>query len=247
MDLNNKVVLVTGASRGIGRATALAFAREGSSVAVNYLEKKDRAEEVVSQIKKISQKTLAIQADVAKYPEFKAMVNRVIQEFGRLDVLVNNAGIIIQTNQDFQKIDDEIFDRTMAVNLKGAFNGIKLVSPLMKQQGQGRIINLASVFGQLGAAGVAAYTMAKAGVENLTKSFAKQLAPEITVNAVAPAVCATDMTKGAGPELIKYFQDNTPLKRLAKPEEIAETIVFLAKSDFITGQILNVDGGYGLK
>ena len=239
MDLKNKVVLVTGSSRGIGRATALAFAKEGCHVVVNYLKEKKLAKAVGQE--------LTIQADVAKFSEFKAMVDKVVKKFGRLDVLVNNAGMIIQTNQDFQQIDDEVFDRTIGVNLKGVFNGIKLAAPIMKQQGQGRIINLASVFGQLGGARVAAYTMAKAGIENLTKGFAKELAPEITVNAVAPAVCATDMTKGAGPELIKYFQDNTPLKRMAEPEEIAEAIVFLAKSDFITGQILNVDGGYGLK
>lgn len=239
MNLKNKVVLVTGSSRGIGRATALAFAREGCHVVVNYFKEKELAEAVGQE--------LTIQADVAEFAEFKAMVDKIVKKFGRLDVLVNNAGMIIQTNQDFQQIDDAVFDRTIAVNLKGVFNGIKLAAPIMKKHGQGRIINLASVFGQLGVAPVAAYTMAKAGVENLTKSFAKQLAPEITVNAVAPAVCSTDMTKGAGPKLIQYFQDNTPLKRMAKPEEIAEAIVFLAKSDFITGQILNVDGGYGLK
>jgi len=247
MELKNKVVLVTGSSRGIGRATALAFTREGCDVVVNYLQGKAKAEAVVEEVKKLGQKALAIQADVAKLTEFKVMVNRTVKEFGRLDVLVNNAGIIIQTNQDFQKIDDKVFDRTIGVNLKGAFNGIKLAAPIMKKQGQGRIINLASVFGQLGGARVAAYTAAKAAIESLTKGFAKELAPEITVNSVAPAVCQTDMTKGAGPALIQYFQDNTPLKRMAEPEEIAEAIVFLAKSDFITGQILNVDGGYGLK
>lgn len=239
MELKNKVVLVTGSSRGIGRATALAFAHEGCHVVVNYLKEKELAEAVGQE--------LTIRADVAKFTEFKAMVDKIIKKFGRLDVLVNNAGIIIQTNQDFQKIDDEIFDRTIGVNLKGVFNGIKLAAPIMKKQGQGRIINLASVFGQLGGARVAAYTAAKGAVETMTRGFAKELAPEITVNAVAPAVCATDMTKGAGPKLIQYFQDNTPLKRIAKPEEIAEAIVFLAKSEFITGQILNIDGGYGLK
>jgi len=247
MNLTNKVVLVTGASRGIGRAAALAFARSGCSVVVNYLEKKSQAKAVAQEIKKLGQKALEVQADVADYQAFKKMVATVIKKLGRIDILVNNAGLIIQTNQDFQQITDEVWDRTLDVNLKGVFNGIKAVAPIMKKQGQGRIINLASVFGQLGGARVAAYTAAKAAIENLTKGFAKELAPEITVNAVAPAVCQTDMTKGAGPELIQYFQDNTPLKRMAKPEEIAEAIVFLARSDFITGQILNVDGGYGLK
>ncbi|MBU3935753.1 3-oxoacyl-ACP reductase FabG [Patescibacteria group bacterium] len=239
MDLTNKVVLVTGASRGIGRATALAFAREGCKVVVNYYKEKSKAEAVGQD--------LMIQADVADFKAFKAMVDKVVKKLGRIDVLVNNAGVIIQTNQDFQQITDEVWDRTLDVNLKGVFNGIKAVAPFMKKQGQGRIINLASVFGQLGAAPVMAYTVAKAGVENLTKAFAKALAPEITVNAVAPAVCHTDMTKGSGPALIKFFKDNTPMQRIAQPEEIAAAIVFLAKSDFITGQILNVDGGYGLK
>lgn len=239
MNLKNKVVLVTGASRGIGRATALAFAKQGCLVAVNYFKEKALAEAV-------GQK-LTIQADVADFKAFKKMVATVVKKFGRIDILVNNAGLIIQTNQDFQQITDQVWDRTLDVNLKGVFNGIKAAAPIMKKQGEGRIINLASVFGQLGGARVAAYTAAKAGIENLTKGFAKELAPEITVNSVAPAVCQTDMTKGAGPKLIQYFQENTPLKRIAQPEEIAEAIVFLAKSDFITGQILNVDGGYGLK
>ena len=247
MDLKNKAVLVTGASRGIGRATALAFAREGCHVAINYFQEKAKAEAVAKEIKSLGQKALAIQADVADFQAFKKMVATVVKKLGRIDILINNAGLIIQTNQDFQQIDDQVWDRTLDVNLKGVFNGIKAAAPIMKKQGEGRIINLASVFGQIGAAPVMAYTVAKAGVENLTKAFAKALAPEITVNAVAPAVCNTDMTKGSGPTLIKFFKDNTPLQRIAQPEEIAEAIVFLAKSDFITGQILNVDGGYGLK
>jgi len=235
MDLKNKVVLVTGASRGIGRATALAFAKQGCQVVVNYFKEKALAEALGQ--------ALTIQADVADFQAFKKMVATVVKKLGRLDILVNNAGLIIQTNQDFQQIDDQVWDRTLDVNLKGVFNGIKAVAPIMKKQGEGRIINLASVFGQIGAAPVMAYTVAKAGVENLTKAFAKTL----TVNAVAPAVCNTDMTKGSGPALIKFFKDNTPMQRIAQPEEIAEAIVFLAKSDFITGQTLNVDGGYGLK
>ena len=239
MDLKNKVVLVTGASRGIGRATALAFAKQGCQVVVNYFKEKALAEALGQ--------ALTIQADVADFQAFKKMVATVVKKLGRLDILVNNAGLIIQTNQDFQQIDDQVWDRTLDVNLKGVFNGIKAVAPIMKKQGEGRIINLASVFGQIGAAPVMAYTVAKAGVENLTKAFAKTLGPQITVNAVAPAVCNTDMTKGSGPALIKFFKDNTPMQRIAQPEEIAEAIVFLAKSDFITGQTLNVDGGYGLK
>jgi len=247
MNLANRVVLITGASRGIGSATALAFAREGCHVVINYYQEKSQAVAVANQVKKLGQKALVVKADVASFKEFKFMVEKTIKEFKRLDILVNNAGLIIQTNQDYQQIDDQVWERTLDVNLKGVLNGIKLVAPLMKKQKQGRIINLASVFGQTGAAPVVAYTAAKAGVENLTKAFAKELAPEITVNAVAPAVCDTDMTKGSGPKLIQWFKDNTPLKRIAQPEEIAASIVFLAQSNFITGQILNVDGGYGLK
>ena len=239
MNLKNKVVLVTGASRGIGKATALAFSHEGCRVVINYFKEKKLAEALGQ--------ALSIQTDVADFSSFQNMVASIVKKLGRIDILVNNAGLIIQTNQDYQQITDEVWDRTMNVNLKGVFNGIKAVAPIMKKQGQGRIINTASVFGQTGAAAVMAYTAAKAGVENLTKAFAKELAPEITVNAVAPAVCNTDMTKGSGEELINFFKKNTPLQRIAQPEEIAQAIVFFAKSDFITGQILNVDGGYGLK
>jgi len=175
------------------------------------------------------------------------MVNIAVKKFKKIDILVNNAGLIIQTDQNWQKITDKIWDRTLDVNLKSVFNGIKAIAPLMQKQKQGRIINLASVFGQTGAAPVVAYTTAKAGIESLTRAMAKELAPNITVNSVAPAVCKTDMTKGTGPQVIKWLKDNTPLKRIAEPNEIASSIIFLAQSDFITGQTLNVDGGYCLK
>jgi len=247
MKLKNKVVLITGASRGIGRATALAFAKEGSHIVINYLRQIAKANSLAKQIEKIGAKTLVIQADVADPKQFKLMVAKAIKKFKAIDILVNNAGLIIQTDQDWQKITDKVWNRTMDVNLKSVFNGIKSVAPIMQKQKQGRVINLASVFGQTGAAPVVAYTTAKAGIESLTKAMAKQLAPNITVNSVAPAVCQTDMTKDSGPQVIKWLTDNTPLKRIAKPKEIAEAIVFLAKSDFITGQTLNVDGGYSLK
>ncbi len=245
MILKNKIAIVTGASRGIGRATAIALAKEGCKVVVNYYASKDKALEVEKEIKKYSD-CICVKCDVADSKQVYEMVSQTIKKFGCIDILVNNAGLIIQGN--WNKLSEKDWQRMIDVNLKGKFNCIRAVAPYMMKQKSGRIINLTTTFAFTGAAPVVAYTTAKAGVVNLTKSFAKELAPyNITVNAVAPAVVDTDMTKSAGEKLIKQFIKETPLKRLGKPEEIAEAIVFLTKSDFITGHVLVVDGGFSLR
>ncbi len=245
MKLKGKVAIITGSSRGIGRATAILFAKEGAKVVVNYIKEKKKAEEVVKAIGK--QNALLVQADVATEEGVKKLMGETIERFGRIDILVNNAGAIFRPGD--WKSDVATWQKTMDINLTSAWLMIREVASIMKQQKKGAIVNVTSVYGILGAAPVLAYTSAKGGLITLTKSFAKELAPTIRVNAVAPSNVMTDMTKGAGPALIEQFRQETPLKRIADPEEIARAILFLASTDasYITGQILVVDGGYSLK
>ncbi len=245
MKLQNKVAIITGSSRGIGRATAILFAKEGATVVVNYIREKKKAEEVVKIIGK--QKALLMQADVTTEDGVKKLVASAMKHFGRIDILVNNAGAIFRPGD--WKSDLATWQKTIDANLTSAWLMIRGVAPIMQKQGNGAIVNLTSVYGIIGAAPVLAYTSAKGGLITLTKSFAKELAPSIRVNAVAPSNVMTNMTKGAGPALIEQFREATPLKRIATPEEIAHAILFLASDDasYITGQTLVVDGGYSLK
>jgi NAD(P)-dependent dehydrogenase (short-subunit alcohol dehydrogenase family) len=239
--LKDKVIIVTGSSRGIGAAVAKEFGDQEAKVVVHYLNQKIQAEKV---IQSITSDSLLVQADLTNENDIKRMVDEVINKYGQIDVLVNNAGAIIRPG-DWQT-NIEIWNKTIATNLTSAWLMTKHVAPKMKK---GSIINVVSVYGDLGAAPVAAYTSAKGGLITLTKSMAKELAPHIRVNAVSPSNVMTDMTKGAGEELINYFIEQTPLKRIANPEELAKPIVFLASDDasYITGEILVVDGGYSLR
>lgn len=245
MKLRNKIAIITGSSRGIGRATAILFAKEGAKVVVNYREEKKKAGEVVKAIGK--QNSLLVQADVVTEDGVKKLVVETIERFGRIDILVNNAGAIFRPGN--WKSDITTWQKTIDVNLTSVWLMIREVAPIMQRQGKGTIVNVTSVYGITGAAPVLAYTSAKGGLITLTKSFAKELAPTIRVNAVAPSNVMTDMTRGAGPALIEQFRQETPLKRIAEPEEIARAIIFLASDDasYITGQTLLVDGGYSLK
>lgn len=244
MKLKDKVAIVTGSSRGIGRATAILFAKEGARVVVNYKKNKQAADEVV---RLIGNNAVAIQADVTKEKEVKKLVDETINRFGRVDILVNNAGEIFRPGD--WKSDVKTWHKTIDTNLTSAWLMIREVAPIMQKGGGGAIVNTASVYGFLGAAAVLAYTSAKGGLITLTKSFAKELAPTIRVNAVAPSNVMTDMVKGAGPALIEQFRKETPLKRIAEPEELAKAILFLVSDDssYITGEMLVVDGGYSLK
>lgn len=242
MKLAGKVAIITGSSRGIGEATAMLSAAEGARVVVHYNTGKADAEKIAKRIGKDN--CILIQADLTQEKDVIKLIKQTVDHFGHLDILVNNAGAILRPG-DWQS-DLATWRKTIDVNLTSAWLMIKHAAPRIKE---GAIVNVASVYGFLGAAPVAAYTSAKGGLITLTKSMAKELAPRIRVNAVSPSNVMTDMTIGAGEKLIEYFRQETPLKRIAKPEEIAQAILFLASEDasYITGEMLVVDGGYSLK
>jgi 3-oxoacyl-[acyl-carrier protein] reductase len=243
-DLTGKTALVTGASRGIGRAIAVALAEAGADVAVNYAGSEAAAAETVKAIEALGRKAVMIKANVGKAPEFDAMVQSVLETFGKLDILVNNAGIT--RDNLIMRMKEEEFDEVIETNLKGVFNGIKAVTRSMMKQRSGRIINISSVVGTLGNAGQANYVAAKAGVIGLTKSAARELASRnITVNAVAPGFIGTDMTDKLPADMKEKLEKDIPLGRIGRPEEIASAVLYLASdaSSYMTGQTIHVDGG----
>ncbi|XGV97253.1 MAG: 3-oxoacyl-[acyl-carrier-protein] reductase [Leptolyngbya sp. BL-A-14] len=240
--LHEKVAIVTGASRGIGRATALALAAEGASVVVNYASSRESADRVVAEIEAMGSNAIALPADVSQAGQVDELVNAVMEKWGRVDILVNNAGITRDTLLLRMKPED--WQAVIDLNLTGVFLCTRAVSKIMLKQRSGRIINITSVAGQMGNPGQANYSAAKAGVIGFTKTVAKELATRgITVNAVAPGFIATDMTADLKAEGILQF---IPLGRYGKPEEVAGLIRFLAADPaaaYITGQVMNVDGG----
>jgi 3-oxoacyl-[acyl-carrier protein] reductase len=240
--LKDKVAIVTGASRGIGRATALALASEGANVVVNYASSQEAADKVVAEITALGSQAIALSADVSKGDQVDALVNAVMEKWGRIDVLVNNAGITRDTL--LLRMKPEEWQAVIDLNLTGVFLCTRAVSKIMLKQRSGRIINITSVAGQMGNPGQANYSAAKAGVIGFTKTVAKELASRgITVNAVAPGFIATDMTSDLNAEEILKF---IPLNRYGQPEEVAGMIRFLAADPaaaYITGQVMNVDGG----
>ncbi len=245
--LENKVAIVTGAGRGIGRAIAIAFAHYGASVVVNYNGSKEKAEEVVEQITKDGGKAVAYQADVADFAAVEQLFAFTVNQFGRVDILVNNAGIT--RDNLILKMTEQEFDTVIDTNLKGVFNCLKQASRLMLKQKSGRIINISSISGVIGNAGQVNYSAAKAGVIGMTKSLAKELGSRgITVNAIAPGYINTDMTAVLKEDLKAKVTELIPLRRLGETEDIAETAAFLAsdKASYITGQTLQVDGGLGI-
>ncbi len=242
--LEGKNALVTGASRGIGRAIALELARNGANVVVNYAGSKDKAEAVVNEIEALGRKAVAIQANVANSEEVTALVKDTIDQLGSIDILVNNAGI----NRDnlLMRMKEDEFDDVIETNLKGVFNCIKAVTRPMMRQRSGKIINLASVVAVAGNPGQVNYVAAKAGVIGMTKTVAKELASRnIHVNAVAPGYIATDMTDELPDNIKEQMLDLIPVNRLGEPEDVAKVVRFLASedSDYMTGQTIHVDGG----
>ncbi|NER47168.1 MAG: 3-oxoacyl-[acyl-carrier-protein] reductase [Symploca sp. SIO1A3] len=240
--LQDKVAIITGASRGIGRAIAFALAAEGAKVVVNYASSSEAAQQVVAEITKAGGEALALQADVSQEEQVNALLKSTIEKYGQVDVLVNNAGITRDNLLLRMKPAD--WQAVINLNLTGVFLCTKAVSKVMLKQRSGRIINIASVAGQMGNPGQANYSAAKAGVIGFTKTLAKELASRgLTVNAVAPGFIATEMTKELDSEdILQYI----PLARYGKPEEVAGMVRFLAADPaaaYITGQVFNVDGG----
>ncbi len=238
--MKGKTVIVTGGAKGIGRAAALAFADEGADIVLNYRSTSPDA--VKAEIEARGVKCLAVQADVSVFAEAEKLVNEAMNEFGRVDVLVNNAGITRDTL--LMRMKEEDFDAVINTNLKGCFNMMRAVTKPMMKQRKGAIINMSSVIGLAGNIGQVNYAASKAGILGMTYSAAKELASRnITCNAVAPGMIATDMTAVLSDKMKEQILQNIPLGRLGQPEEIAQTVLFLAKSEYITGQVITVDGG----
>lgn len=240
----NKTVVVTGASRGIGRAVAIAFAKQGANLVLNYNSSEKSVEEVLQTIEAEGGKAVAVKANVSNSLEAKQLIQTAVDTFGSIDVLVNNAGIT--KDMLIMRMTDEQFEQVIDVNLKGTFYCLKYASNYMLKQKSGKIINMASVVGLAGNAGQANYAASKAGIVGLTKSAAKELASRgITVNAIAPGFIQTEMTDSLSDKVKEASIQTIPLKRFGTPEDVANTACFLASeaAAYITGQVIQVDGG----
>jgi NAD(P)-dependent dehydrogenase (short-subunit alcohol dehydrogenase family) len=236
LPLAGQVALVTGGAKRIGRSIALKLAEDGADIVVNYQRSKAEAEELVATIAATGRRAAAIKADVSRGADVKTLFAEISRRMGRLDILVNNAGMFFTAN--VLELSEEKWDAIMATNLKAHFLCAQAAAPLMKQQGRGRIVNISSIGGLLAWPAFTHYCVSKAGVIMLTRCLARALGPEITVNSVAPG---TIQFPGEAPD--EDYIRRTPLHRVGKGEDIADTVAFLAQSDFITGQLVVVDGG----
>ncbi|MDU5492200.1 MAG: 3-oxoacyl-[acyl-carrier-protein] reductase [Clostridium perfringens] len=242
--LKDKVAIVTGGTRGIGRAIALKLADKGANIVINYRNSDKEAEELKAILEKKGVKVLTVKCDISNFEDSKDLMDKCKEVFGKIDILVNNAGITKDTL--IMRMKEEDFDNVIDVNLKGTFNCAKHASAIMLKQRFGKIINMTSVVGIAGNAGQVNYAASKAGVIGLTKSLAKELGSRgITVNAVAPGFINTDMTASLSEKVKEEASKNIPLKRLGDPEDVANLVGFLASdaANYITGQVINVDGG----
>ena len=240
-----KIALITGSSRGIGRAIARQLAHEGYAVCINYRVRKDCADALAAELTAEGCRAMAVQADVADRAQVNAMVKRVEETFGPVSLLVNNAGVAGQCL--FQEVSDEMWQRYFGVNVNGSFHTIQAVLPHMLHEHEGCIVNISSMWGLRGASCEVTYSATKAALIGLTRSLAAELAPtHIRVNCVAPGVIKTDMLDALPPEVLPQLAEETPLRRLGVPEDIAAAVSYLAdeKAGFVTGQVLTVDGGF---
>lgn len=244
MSLTGKTAVVTGGSRGIGRAICLELAKQGANVVVNYSGSEDKAKQVVSEIEELGAKAIAVQGNVADSAAVDAMMKQAVEVFGTLDILVNNAGIT--RDNLLMRMKEQEWDDVVDTNLKGVFLCTKAVTRQMMKQRAGRIINISSIVGVAGNPGQANYVAAKAGVIGLTKTCAQELASRnILVNAIAPGFITTDMTDSLPEELKEAMLKQIPLAKLGQPEDVAKAVVFFASdnANYITGQTLHIDGG----
>ena len=249
MRLKGKVALVTGSSRGVGRAIALAYAREGASVVINYTANQAAGEEVIAAIKEMGEKAVLVKADVSKAADAEALVQKGVDEFGGIDILVNNAGL--SRPAMLLKMTEDQWDQVVDIHLKGAFLCTQFAARHMKEQNKGKIINVTSVAGIVGTVGQINYSAAKGGLLSFTKSAARELARyNVCVNVICLGIVATDMTEKirTDEKLKEIYMNRILLKRFAEPDDISPAFVFLGSDEagYITGQLLCVDGGYGM-
>ena len=244
MDLKDKVVLITGGGTGLGRVTSLAMAREGAHIAVGYSRSENDAFSTVKELKGLGVNAIAVKADVSDSKAVIAMVEKVMQEFGRIDVLVNKAGFtVFVPYEDLDGMKEEDWDRLMAVNAKGPFLCCKAVAPIMRKQGRGRIVNIGTVSGIRPLGSSIGYSVSKAALTHFSKCLAKALAPEITVNLVAPGAMLTRWVPNLTEEKKQQTIEGSPLKRYSELEDVAAAVLMVAKNDSMTGEIVKVDAG----
>ena len=243
MKLKGKVALITGAAQGIGKSIALLLARNGADIVVSDINL-EKAEETAKEIESMGPKAMAVKVDVGNFKDVEQMVEAILKEFGKIDILINNAGIT--RDKLILRMTEEDWDSVLNVNLKGTFNCMKAVTRHMAKQRSGKIVSIASVVGEMGNAGQANYSASKAGVIGLTKTIAREFAQRgINVNAIAPGYIETPMTEVLSEKVKEELKRLIPMERLGKPEDVAEAALFLVseESNYVTGQVLNVNGG----
>ena len=243
MELEGKIALVTGAAQGIGRAIALLLAQKGADIVISDINL-EKAEEMAKEIEALGRKAMAIKVDVANTNDVERMVEAILERFGQIDILVNNAGIA--RDKLILRMTEEDWDSVLNVNLKGTFNCTKAVIKHMSKQRKGKIVNIASVVGEMGNVGQANYSASKAGVIGFTKTIAREFAQRgINVNAIAPGYIETPMTEALPEKVKEELRRMIPMERLGRPEDVAQAVLFLVSeaTSYITGQVLNVNGG----